>query len=280
MEGLVKYGLGDWCFPRDIPNVTPMDNRFSDSCYYYRMQKIAAVTAEIFGEQALSQEYNDAAMQTKSAIIKAFVEGDRVDNDGQGALACALYYDLVEGEQAEAVLNKLVKLIEQNDYAFHVGILGVKALLNVLCEYERTDVAYKMIARTEYPSYGFWRLQGATTLWEDWDGYRSQNHHMFGDVLNVMARYIAGLRNLGVRYNECLIQPYFFAESCSAAAETRVGGERLSISWEKKEDEFILNYEIPFGVNATLKVEGMPSVALEQGAHCLKMLLKENKNGN
>ena len=275
LSGLVKYGLNDWCFPESISDIKIMDNCFSDSCYYYKMQEIASFTAKLLGKDDLSREYYQDAMLTKEAIIKTFICGDRVDNDSQGALACALYYGLIEGEQAQEILQKLIRVVEQDNYTFRVGILGIKALLNALCEYGRVDVAYKMLAQTDFPSYGFWRLQGATTLWENWDGVKSHNHHMFGDVLNVMTRYIAGLQNSGIRYNECLVKPYFFAENCSAMAETYIDDKRIFVSWVKEKEELVLHYEIPVGVRATLKIENMPLIKLEQGTHFLNIFLKE-----
>ena len=275
VDGLVKYGLSDWCPPKNIKDLKIMDNRFSDSCYYYYMQKIAVFTAKLFKESVLADEWGKQAENTRSAILKAFVNGDVVDNDSQGALACALYYGLVNGVQAQRIAKKLAKIVEQDEYAFKVGILGVKALLNALCEYGYVDIAYKMINRTEYPSYGFWRLQGATTLWEHWDGSNSHNHHMFGDVLNVISRYIVGLQNAGVRYDECLIEPYLFDENCEAETATQIDGELLSVAWKKTNNYFSMRYEIPKGVQATLKLKNISPIALKTGAHTLNLVLAD-----
>ena len=39
-----------------------------------------------------------------------------------------------------------------------------------------TDVAYRMASQRTQPSYGWWIEQGATTMWERWDGLESRNH--------------------------------------------------------------------------------------------------------
>ena len=86
-----------------------------------------------------------------------------------------------------------------------VGILGMKALLNALSEYGYADIVYKLLRRAEYPSYGYWRAQGATTLWEKWKNGRitSLNHHMYGDVVHWLFRNAGGIRNKGIAYNIC-----------------------------------------------------------------------------
>ena len=133
-----------------------------------------------------------------------------------------------------------------------MGILGIKALLNALSEYGYTDIAYKTVNRYDYPSYGYWKEQGATTLWERWDGKDSHNHHMYGDVLHWFARNIAGVQNVGVAYDRCVLRPYFFAQICSANASTRTPYGEISFSWEKQGNVFKANVIVPTGVCAKL----------------------------
>ena len=202
-EGLVCYGLSDWC-PPDLPDLKLMSNRFSDSCYYYAMQKIMANMCGRKGKLAEAACYEQQAEETKKAIKKTYICGDTVDNDGQGALAEVLYFKIVEGTEAERIAKKLAERVEVDEYKFKVGILGLKALLNALSLYGYTDVAYKAVNRYDYPSYGYWKEQGATTLWENWDGSGSQNHHMYADVLDWIFRNVAGLKNAGVAYDCCV----------------------------------------------------------------------------
>ena len=60
------------------------------------------------------------------------------------------------------------------------GIFGTDALMTVLAERGRKDLVFKLLSLTEYPSFGNIKAQGATTLWEYWEGERSHNHPMFG----------------------------------------------------------------------------------------------------
>ena len=54
-------------------------------------------------------------------------------------------------------------------------------------------VAFRLIAQETIPGWGYWIKQGATTLWEKWDGKDSQNHIMYGDISAWFTRVLAGI---------------------------------------------------------------------------------------
>ena len=265
-DGLVCYGLSDWC-PPDLPDLKLMDNCLSDSCYYYAMQQIMAKMAEFAGEPEKAKSYCEEAEETKAAIHNRFIQGDSVDNNGQGALAEVLYFRIVEGEQAEKIAQKLASVVTEDKYSYKVGILGLKALLNALSKYGYTDIAYKTVDRYDYPSYGYWKKLGATTLWECWENtsFGSQNHHMYADVVNWMFRNIGGLQNAGVAYDRCVLKPYFFTDTCSAFAHTETPAGEIRFAWEKKENRFVANIVLPKGTNAMLELPGCEPMQVGSG---------------
>ena len=266
-ENTVCFGLSDWCPPENVEDLKLMSNRFSDTCYYYAMLMIASEMAKLQGEELWTTAYFEKASAIKNALHKKFIKDDVVDTDGQGALATVLYFKIVEGEQAKRIARKLVRTLEEDSYKYKVGILGIKSLLNALSEYGYTDVAYKTVARYDYPSYGYWKNLGATTLWEHWDGRNSQNHHMYGDVLHWMGRNIAGLQNKDVSYKKCHLKPYFFEENCSAEISTETPYGEIAFSWKKNDNTFWTNITIPQGIKATLFVEGKEPIDLQTGSY-------------
>ena len=267
IDHLVCYGLSDWCPPKCVEKSELMSNRFSDSCYYYAMIAIGAKMAEMQGDAELAKTYLHRANAVKKAIRTTFVNGDVVDTDGQGALATALYFRIVDGEQAKSIAKKLVVTLQKDGYKFKVGILGMKSLLNALSDYGYTEEAYKAVARYDYPSYGYWKSLGMTTFGERWEGDFSRNHHMYGEVLNWLARNIAGVQNTGVGYDTCVLKPYFFDRVCSASCQTETPNGTLSFAWEKTETSFRAKIVVPNGVRAQLVLDGQSSVWLESGEH-------------
>lgn len=265
-DGLVCYGLSDWC-PPDLPDLKLMDNRLSDSCYYYAMQMIMAKMALLAGEAGKADAYRREALETRRAIADRYIQGSSVDNDGQGALAEVLYFSIVEGEQAQKIAARLARTVEAEHYQFRVGILGMKALLNALSKYGYTDVAYRMVNREDYPSYGYWKELGATTFWECWENtsFGSQNHHMYADVLNWMFRNIGGLQNAGIAYDKCVLRPYFFREKCSAEVETETPRGKIRFAWKKEGTRFTAEILLPEGTEAVLELPGRAAIRVENG---------------
>ena len=167
----------------------------TDTAYYYVDARIVALAAGLLGRQADAQKYNALADDIKAAFNRKFYQPDTglYDNGSQTSLSCALYQGLVEPENKARVLGNLVAAVEQANNHIDTGILGAKYLLNALLENGRADVAYRIVAQKDQPSWGWWLEQGATTLWEQWNGNESRNHIMFGDISAWFYKALAGI---------------------------------------------------------------------------------------
>ena len=151
------------------------------------------------------------------------------------------------------------------------GILGLKALLNAFSAYGYTEAAYKIISHYEYPSYGYWKNCGATTLWENWNGVGSQNHHMYADVLNWSYRNVLGLKNAGIAYDQCIIEPFFYAENCSAEGRTNTPYGEIFVKWVKTGSFVELEVSIPNGVDATLILPKQQAKTIQSGTFKIEL---------
>lgn len=263
-DGLFCYGLRDWCPPAGLPENEIMANELSDSCYCYGMFFIAARMAQFF-EPEEKVYFEEQAAKIKEAIRRKYIRPDGVDNNSQGALAEVLYFKIAEGEEAKKIAHLLARRIEEDQYRFKVGILGMKALLRALSENGYTETAYKMVSREDYPSYGYWRRQGATTLWENWENTGSHNHHMYSDVLFWLYRYILGVKNETIAYEKTEIAPYFFKECCKASGEVYTPYGKIVLSWEKTSDKFTADIFVPKGTIAVLSLPENQKISLESG---------------
>ena len=67
-----------------------------------------------------------------------------------------------------------------------VGLLGTKTILNALSANGYADLAYEVALQKTFPSWGWWIVNGATTLYENWPidskSDISLNHIMFGEI--------------------------------------------------------------------------------------------------
>ena len=250
-------------YPSQLENIIDSHESVKMSCVIgvkddYKMQKIMSKICSIKGKDSESEKYEKKARETKNAIINKYIVDDHVDNDGQGALAEVLYFEIVGGTQAQKIADRLAQTLRKDDYICKVGILGMKALLNALSEYGYTEDAYKAITREDYPSYGYWRKLGATTFWESWrgEGIASLNHHMYGDVVHWLFRNIGGIRNEGVAYEKCRLAPYFFGEECFGKTKTQTPYGEIAFSWNKKKDIVVCEISVPKEIEAKLEIAG------------------------
>jgi alpha-L-rhamnosidase len=126
------------------------------------------------------------------------------------------------------------------------------------------------MAQEDEPSFGNWIRQGATTLWEYWDGAHSHNHPFFGGGFVWFYRDVAGLAPDPEQpgYRHILVEPKIPAklESASYALETPYG--LASVAWRRAGEGIVLDVVVPVGSTATVRLNGLER-ELGQGTHRL-----------
>jgi alpha-L-rhamnosidase len=121
--------------------------------------------------------------------------------DTQTGYVLALNMHLVPDDLRSAAAARLVAKIEANHGMLGTGFLGTPYLLATLVETGHSDLAFKLMLNTEYPSWGYLVGHGATTMWERWNGdqmmgdpsMNSYNHYAYGAVADWIYRYAAGI---------------------------------------------------------------------------------------
>ena len=217
------------------------------------------------GDYQKGNLYKQMALETKNAIKAAYINGYNVDNNRQGALAEVLYFKIVEGEQAKSIAKRLYETVKNSGFFLETGILGLKALLNALSAYGYTEAAYKVVSHYDYPSYGYWKNCGATTLWENWNGVGSQNHHMYADVLNWTYRNVLGLKNSSIAYKQCIVEPFFYSENCNAEGKTETPYGAISLKWERNGNDVLLELAAPNEIEILLKMPNKKPTPIMSG---------------
>jgi alpha-L-rhamnosidase len=143
----------------------------------------------------------DGADNTPSQFGRIFTTKEVQSGDTQTGYVLALYMNLVPASLRQAAGDKLVGKLEANGWKLGTGFLGTPYLLAALVDTGHTDVAYRLLLNTEYPSWGYLVGHGATTMWERWNGdqmrsdpsMNSYNHYAYGAVADWIYRYAAGI---------------------------------------------------------------------------------------
>ncbi|MEP7319394.1 MAG: alpha-L-rhamnosidase C-terminal domain-containing protein, partial [Panacibacter sp.] len=198
-------------------------------------------------------KYHTLALKIKSAFNAKYLN-DTTAIYGSGLqteLSVPLFWGLVPDSMKSKVAANLAKRIEADSIKLDVGLLGTKAILNALSENGYADLAYKLAANEEFPSWGWWIKNGATTLYENWPidakSDISLNHIMFGEIGAWMYKALGGIKPNpdSPGFENILLQPYFVdgLNQFSAAHESPYG--IIKSSWKRDGKKIIYTVTIP-----------------------------------
>ena len=252
-DGLMHSGLGDWCHvAREAPLFkAPRD--FTNTMIFIRTARCAMAIYDILGWKPHRHFAEDIYNDLRKAARLRLVDFGTMTVAGacQTSQAMAIAYGLFDPAEEKLAFDVLVRMIEEKGGFMDVGTLGANAIFDVLADHGRADLAYKMIARTEFPSYGWLINQGATALWEDFrtgdTTNGSKNHHFWGHVSAWFKKYLAGIRvnAYGVSVNEINIQPIFIdsLEYVSGTYDSVVG--KIAVDWKRDGDDISFTLDYP-----------------------------------
>ena len=250
-KGLIAIGLGDWCPPglREDAYETPLV--VTDTILTFDIAQKAAFVYDVLGEEPQKQ----FALALSDKVKKAFrdnlldKESGAVKGNTQTGQAMAIFYGMLEKDEKPKAFELLLKYIDEADGHFNTGVLGGKVIYRVLAENGKIDLAYNMIVRPDFPSYGNWIKRGATTLWEAFHPENgrilSLNHHFWGDVSAWFYIYLAGLRvnPTGRDTANIDIRPLFPEKLDSVDAYHDTPHGRIAVKWVKNGGEITLEIE-------------------------------------
>ena len=258
-KGLLSIGLGDWCHVGGIQPKAPLI--LTDSVM---AMDIATKMAEMFDAIEMHQPADFArneAANYKKAIRANLINFDTMSalGDCQSSQAMCLYYGVFCESERQVAFDKLLEMIHAMNDHIDVGVLGGRVLFHVLSEFGHSDLAFKMITRDDYPSYGNWLKRGATTLWENFlpDRVSSMNHHFWGDISAWFIKRIVGIQLNPEKnnVNTLKIKPSFIDALNYASAYHDAPSGRIEVSWRREGQGIILDVKIPKDICVMVELE-------------------------
>jgi alpha-L-rhamnosidase len=196
--------------------------------------------------------FDEIREDARKALI--LPDGVTIIGRSQTAQAMAIEFGLLEDAEKQGAFNVLLDLIHTADDHLDSGCLGARIILHTLAKFGYAELAYKMITRTDYPSYGHWvEKENATSLFEDFrhpdDKPASKNHHFFGDISSWFFKYVAGVKinpfDRGV--NEIEISPNFIQSLEYAEGYQNHLGGKIESKWVREDKLIKLTVTIPEG---------------------------------
>ncbi|MES2774991.1 MAG: family 78 glycoside hydrolase catalytic domain [Bacteroidota bacterium] len=284
--------FGDWLFysvTDDNDGKSAITNKYLIAqCFYAYSTQLLVNAAKELGKTEDLATYTAILQKVKAAFLQEYTtpNGATMSNT-QTSYVLALQFDLYPEALRQQAADRLVANIRQYGNHLTTGFLGTPYLCHVLSRYGYSDMAYTLLLQETYPSWLYPVTKGATTIWERWDGIRTNgdfqaitmnsfNHYAYGAIGDWMYRVMAGLdmEDGALAYKKIRIRPHIDGRftHASAAYETPYG--KLSSGWKIQDQQLTLTAEIPANTTATIYIPANDGAdVLENG-----QLLAASKN--
>lgn len=263
--------LGEWLEPEEFRDkVYGTKAKHPEECtaYLYYSMKTIGEMAEILGKQEMAGKCAKMAEGAKAAYHALFVETGTLDTDRQAKLVRPLALGLLDGKEREQAQKRLVQAVEGYRYRVGTGFLSTPFLLPVLADAGETETAYRVLENTQKPGWIGEILDGATTIWENWEGDLSQNHYSPGAVCQWLFEGVAGIRITGER--RFCIKPLPGGSLSHAKASYRSPYGLVESGWEKTGTGIKYEFLIPANTSAGIILPGGECRTVGAGRHVIE----------
>jgi len=249
-----------------------------DTAYHAHLCNIMSEMARAIGRNDDANRYARQRDDIKVAFDKAFLQEDGSLKDcSQTGYALAFSMDLLPKEMREKATVKFIDEIKRFDWHLATGFIGTPRLLPALEMAGQNDVAYRLLLQDTYPSWLFPVKNGATTMWERWNGWtpetgfgdismNSFNHYAFGAVGEFLYKGIGGIEATSPGYKTIAIHPAIGGGFTYAKTSFRSIYGNIVSNWRRDGTNLFLSVTIPANTTAQISVPTSdPQSLTEQG---------------
>jgi alpha-L-rhamnosidase len=257
------YALGDWVPPgrgMDTAN-WPSKEMAEVFCNVYRIRlwQWCGWIAKELGDKTVVELAEKRMAAIRQAVHAAYFDAanHRYVIDEQIYYAFPLMMGVVPEDQREAVMAKFQACLrEKNKGLPDTGMLGTKYLVKFLDEAGKDEWILPFYQSADHPSWGYMVENGATTLWEQWNGHWSQIHSCFASADNWLYQGLAGIRPdpTGPGFKKIIIEPAIVGNLQWVKAHHDSPYGRIAAAWKRDGKKVTLEIEIPANTTATVHV--------------------------
>ena len=241
-DGIItKDKYGDWCVPPEklelIHSEDPArqtDGALISTAYFIRVLQLLeqwGCEADLWKpiREQMTETFNKKFLTIRRGTSPRpdhvlYPDSVFYGNNTVTANILPLSIGIVPDDCKDAVIRNVVQNIcLQNRHHVSCGVIGISWLMRGLSDNGFADVAYRLATTKTYPSWGYMTENGATTIWELWNGDKanpsmnSGNHVMLlGDLLTWCYQYLGGIRSSDA-YKHIQLKPAFEIQDCEWA---------------------------------------------------------------
>ena len=290
-NGVVRFSsMGDWAAPvagtdptstggGALSTITPP--LLMSTAFLYFDCTLMAKMARVLKRTDDESMWLQTADAVKADYNRAFfhADGQYYGENSQAANIISLYFGLVGEKDIEGVLKNLTDDIEKHGGHLTTGNICSRFGIEVLFRMGKEDLAWRLISQTEYPSWGFMLVNGATTVWERWEKLgandfmaemAAMNHPMNGSAVVSLYKYLAGILPDENRpgFKNIIFRPAFPKEAPGAAAQIETASGKVESRWMRKDGGIDWQITIPAGASGDIYIPGHDTpVHAQSGIH-------------
>ncbi|MCA5004709.1 alpha-L-rhamnosidase [Sphingobacterium bovistauri] len=265
-KGIIsKDSYGDWCFPPE--SIEAGRGKIADkkypsplisTAYYYHLLGLMEKFSKLTGNHQDTQNFSARAEKIKNAFNSVFYNEKGFYGDNKlTENILAVNFGLVEAKNRGSVINNMINTIKVvHSGHLSTGVVGVQWLMRTLTDIGQADLAYELATKKTYPSWGYMIENGATTIWELWNGnsahpkMNSQNHvMMLGDLMVWYYENLAGIKSKENAFQTIEMKPELVGDLNFVNATYQSLYGQIDSKWKKTKNDF--QWEIAIPVNAT-----------------------------
>lgn len=274
---LIDSARGNWNDWLNLDDNTGVD--VLGTAYYAEDARMLSEMAKSIGEDADAAQYAALSSDIRDAFTAKLIAADgTVDGNSQTAYAMALGMNLVTDPALRVkVGQKFIAKLRTSDFHLTTGFLGTPWLLPALSSIGRSDLAYTMILKKDYPSWGYEIEHGATTMWERWnsinpdgsfgdEAMNSFNHYAYGAVGDWMYQNIGGISAVTAGYKESRIAPAIGGGLTSGHGTYDSVYGTISSTWTKTGGDVSLDAEVPVNTTSTVSIPAANLMSVTEGS--------------
>ena len=263
-----NYGqsYGEWAEPTDVKAFAVSDfiapHPEETTAYIVYMLRCMEKIAGVLGKSEDAELFATNAEKVKEGYqLLVMTRKFSLDTDRQAKLVRPLFMDLLDDSQKEYAEKRLIRALDNYGWRLGTGFLSTPLILYVLADLD-IEYAYRLLENEEIPGWLSMPKNGATTIWENWDGpYNTQgaglgslNHYSKGAVCEWLFTSMCGINVAGENRFAIAPQPggsFTFAE----ASYNSVYG-KVESRWEKKNSKITYTITIPANCSAEIRLPG------------------------
>ena len=267
--------FGDWLFYHPSPthldyHVSPdahTNHELISTAFFAHSADVVSQAATVLGKTQDAAYYKDLFEKIKKTFVNEFItpSGRTISSASQTSYVLALHFGLMPEHLRPAAVKYLAKDIRDKKKHLSTGFLGTPYLCHVLSENGESELAYDLLLQETYPSWLYPVKMGATTIWERWDGQKTDstfqdpgmnsfNHYAYGAIGDWMYQKAAGIRLGSPGYRHMVIEPVVTGKLTFAKAMYQSNYGEIASGWERTGEKVTLRVTVPPNTTASIRI--------------------------